>query len=103
MTIFLLNPMNLYWQKKYNPEQFKTPSTFQLGCKPGNRIGYYAKRFYKYVMNIMGKKTKYDMIPVEQWMATNPNIAKAQEEWFEMDMVNIQSKADDSIVHLLLD
>ena len=54
-------------------------------------------------MNIMGKKTKYDMIPVEQWMATNPNIAKAQEEWFEMDMVNIQSKADDSIVHLLLD
>ena len=47
-------------------------------------------------MNKMGKKTKYDMIPVEQWMAINPNIAKTQEEWFEMDMVNIQSKADDS-------
>lgn len=93
----------LYWQKKYNPEQFKTPSTFQLGCKPGNKIGYFAKRFYKFVVNKMGKKTKYDMIPIEQWMAINPNIAKTQEEWFKMDMANIQSKADDSIAHLLLD
>ena len=93
----------VYWQKKYNPQQFETPSTFQLGCRPGNKFGYYAIRYYKYFVNKMGKKTKYDMIPIEHWIASNPNIARVQHEWFEEDMKSIQHRVNDSIVKLLLD
>lgn len=93
----------VYWQKKYNPQQFETPSTFQLGCRPGNKLGYYAIRFYCYFMNMIGKKTKHDMIPIEHWMAKNPNIAITQEEWFKKDMNNIQNKISDSIIRLIKD
>ena len=51
----------------------------------------------------MGKKTKYDMIPIEHWIASNPNIARVQHEWFEEDMKSIQHRVNDSIVKLLLD
>jgi asparagine synthetase B (glutamine-hydrolysing) len=93
----------VYWQKKYNSQQFEIPSTFQLGCRPENKLGYYAIRFYCYFMNKLGKKTKYDMIPVEHWMSKNPNISKTQEEWFEMDMGSIRTKVNDSICQLILD
>lgn len=93
----------LYWQSNYNPKQFDTPSTFQLGCRPGNKIGYYARRFYKYAMNIMGNKTMFDMTPVEQWMSTTPKIVQTQEEWFKKDINCIQHKVADSVYRLILD
>ena len=79
----------IYWQQKYNPKQFETPSTFQLGCKPGNKAGYYAKRLYKYIVNKAGRKMKYDMNPYEFWLAKNPSIAKKQSELFSADMAHI--------------
>ena len=93
----------LYWQKKYNPQQFETPSTFQLGCRPENKLGYYAIRFFCYLMNKIGRKTKHDMIPVEHWMAKNPHIAQTQQEWFEKDMSNIRLNVNDSIINLIMD
>ena len=93
----------IYWQKKYNPRQFETPSTFQLGCRPGNRVGYYAKRFYKYVVNKMGKKTGYDMIPIELWMKVNPKIKQSQDKWFETDMKKLEHILDSSLTQLLTD
>lgn len=89
----------LYWQKKHNPKQFETPSTFQMGCKPGNKLGYYVKRFYKYAVNRMGYKTKYDMVPIEQWMAVNPRIEETQQKWFEEDLKFINDKTS---LHRLL-
>lgn len=91
----------LYWQKKYNPKQFETPSTFQMGCRPGNKVGYYAKRFCKYTVNRMGYKTKYDMVPIEQWRAVNPKITEVEQQWFEEDMKTIQSEI--SLHQLLAD
>lgn len=91
----------LHWQKKYNPKQFETPSTFQLGCRPENRIGYYAKRFYKYVVNSMGKKTGYDMIPVELWLKVNPKITQVQDVWFETDMKKLEHTLDPLLTQLL--
>lgn len=91
----------LYWQKKYNPQQFATPSTFQMGCRPGNKAGYYAKRFYKYVVNKMGRKTKHDMVPIEQWMAINPKIGEAQKTWLTTDMACIDNKVDTSLSQLI--
>ena len=93
----------IYWQKKYNPGQFETPSTFQLGCRPGNRVGYYAKRFYKYVVNKMGRKTGYDMIPIELWMKVNPKIKQAQDAWYETDMKKLEHRLDPSLIQLLTD
>ncbi len=93
----------LYWQKKYNPKQFETPSTFQMGCKPNNKLGYYTLRFYKYITNKMGMKTKYDMIPFEQWLAINPKITQKQQEWFDLDMKKIQNKVNDDLYHLVMD
>lgn len=79
----------IYWQKKYNPKQFETPSTFQLGCKPGNKLGYYAKRLWKYALNRMGRKTKDDMNPYEFWLAKNPSIANRQETMFSEDIAHL--------------
>jgi len=93
----------LYWQKKYNPGQFETPSTFQLGCRPENKVGYFAKRFYKYVMNRMGKKTGYDMIPIELWLKVNPKIKQAQDTWYETDMKKLEHLLDPSLSQLLKD
>ena len=93
----------IYWQKKYNPGQFETPSTFRLGCRPENKMGYYAKRFSKYVVNRMGRKTGYDMVPVESWLKVNPKIKQAQDEWFEMDMKKLTSKLSPSLSQLLTD
>lgn len=80
----------IYWQQKYNPRQFDTPSTFQLGCRPGNKLGYYARRLYKYVINRMGRKMKYDMNPYEFWVTQNPLITKKQSELFAADLVHIK-------------
>lgn len=93
----------LFWQKKYNPQQFETPSTFQLGCRPGNKFGYYAKRFCKFVINKMGRKTGYDMIPIELWLRVNPKIKQTQDEWFETDMRKLESKLAPSLSQLLTD
>lgn len=93
----------LYWQKKYNPQQFETPSTFRMGCRPENKMGYYAKRFYKYVMNRMGRKTGYDMIPVELWLKVNPKIKQTQDAWYETDMKKLEHQLDPSLIQLLAD
>jgi len=89
----------LYWQKKYNPRQFETPSTFQMGCRPRNKAGYYIKRIYKYAVNRMGRKTKWDMNPAEHWMVTNLIISQSQQEWFDDDMRGIRS---DSYLYRIL-
>lgn len=93
----------IYWQKKYNPGQFETPSTFRMGCRPGNKVGYFAKRFYKYVVNRMGRKTEYDMIPIELWMKVNPKIKQAQDTWYETDMKKLEHRLDPSLSQLLKD
>ena len=93
----------IYWQKKYNPGQFETPSTFQLGCRPENKLGYFAKRFYKYLVNRMGRKTGYDMIPIEFWMNVNPKIKQTQDAWFETDMKQLEHLLDPSLTRLLTD
>ncbi len=93
----------LYWQKKYNPKQFETPSTFQMGCSPENKMGYYAKRFYKYVVNKMGRKTGFDMTPIELWLKVNPKIKSAQDAWYETDMKKLEHKLAPSLIQLLTD
>ena len=90
-----------YWQKKYNPKQFETPSTFMMGCRPSNKIGYYAKRFGQYVLNRFGKKTRYDMTPYDYWLAHNPTIIQEMEKLFGRDVKNI--KGCDEIYQLLID
>lgn len=91
----------LYWQKKYNPEQFKTPSTFQMGCRPGNKLGYYVKRFYKFIVNKMGGKTRYDMNPEEFWLSNNPKIVKTQNKLYCSDMDVIRNRVDVSLFNHL--
>lgn len=93
----------LYWQRNYNPRQFETPSTFQLGCRPENKVGYFAKRFYKYVMNRMGRKTGYDMIPVELWLKVNPKIKQTQDTWYETEMKKLEHILDPSLTQFLTD
>ena len=51
----------------------------------------------------MGRKTGYDMVPVESWLKVNPKIKQAQDEWFEMDMKKLTSKLDPSLTQLLTD
>lgn len=91
----------LYWQKKYNPGQFETPSTFMLGCKPGQTMRYYIKRFTKGVLNKLGRKTKYDMNPMEFWLAQNPTIAVEQEKMFESDMAAIKGIVNQQLYKLI--
>ena len=87
----------LYWQKKYNKKQFETPSTFQMGCRPGNKLGYYIKRLCKYGINKMGRKTKYDMNPEEFWISTNPQILDTQKKLYLSDLNAIKGKIDSKL------
>lgn len=76
----------LYWQKKYNPKQFETKSTFRYGITSRSEIAYYAKRLWIYLINKSGGKTHYDMNPIEYWKKNNPTISTIQEELFSSDM-----------------
>jgi hypothetical protein len=91
----------LYWQKKYNPKQFETPSTFMLGCKPGNQVGYYGKLIWQRFNNRIGRKTKMDMNPYEYWIANNSKLLKSQETMFRHDMEIIGKNAPEDLVCLL--
>lgn len=91
----------VYWQKKYNSKQFETPSTFMLGCKPGNIIGYYIKLVWQRLMNKYGKKTNLDMNPYEYWLSHNPKISSALAEMFEKDMGIIKNQIEPEINSLL--
>ena len=54
-------------------------------------------------MNRMGRKTGYDMVPVELWMKVNPKIKKTQDKWYETDMKKLEHLLDPSITQLLTD
>lgn len=92
----------LAWQKKYNPAQFEIPSTFQMGCKPYNKWGYYAKRFAIYIANKMGRKTKYDMTPNEYWLANNPEMSKQLEMMYFQDIDILKDKIDRELYHYMV-
>jgi asparagine synthase (glutamine-hydrolysing) len=91
----------LYWQKKYNPKQFETPSTHMLGCRPGNVAGYYTKLIWQRLKNRLGKKSKLDMNPYEYWIAHNPEIPKSQESMFKHDMATIENKVPSELINML--
>lgn len=93
----------IYWQKKYNPAQFSTPSTFQMGCSPGNKLCYYGKRLWKYAVNRMGRKTKHDMVPLEFWKAQNPLIEKKQQQLFNSDISTLKGSIDSGLTKILSD
>ena len=51
----------------------------------------------------MGRKTGYDMIPVELWLKVNPKIKQAQDAWYETDMKKLEHRLDPSLIQLLTD
>lgn len=62
---------------------------------------YYIKRFTKGVLNKLGRKTKYDMNPMEFWLAQNPTIAVEQEKMFESDMAAIKGIVNQQLYKLI--
>ena len=88
----------IYWQKKYNPQQFATKSTLQLGLKPGNKVGYYLKRYYIYLANRMGYKTLYDMTPYDYWKKNNPHILEKQCELYEKDLAVVKGNIGEDLL-----
>ena len=66
---------------------------FRWGVGQETKSVIIQKKIYQYAVNRMGYKTKYDMVPIEQWMAVNPRIAKAQQKWFEEDLKCIQNES----------
>ena len=91
----------LYWQKKYNPMQFETKSTFMLGVT--NVYHYYIKRIWIYLLSRFGRKSRHEMNPLQYWKKTNPTIEANQKELYSNDMRLLESALSKDLYNYIND